>query len=408
VSLGDGQQPLVPLEQAIEGLLELVVQPERSEEVTLEKAAGRVLAVPVHAHMDVPAWNNSAMDGYALRAADLPADGGDLPLAGRTAAGSSPPDLVTGQAVRIFTGAPLPTGADTVVAQEACVARGSQVSLPPVTRGSHVRLRGEDVGAGDLLLSAGSYLRAPEIGLLASQGIGRVMVYQPLRVALLCSGNELREPGQPLQHGQIFNTNRYTLTAVLEGWGCEVIAYPTMPDDLSATCDQLLQASQNADVLVSSGGVSVGEEDHLKAAIGRLGQLALWRIAIQPGKPLAFGRVGDKPWLGLPGNPVAALVTLLMVARPWLLRSQGRACWQTRAQQMPAGFDWPSPKPRRQFLRARLTEDPLKPELVLHPHQGSAMLSAASWADGLAEVVENRVLRRGDLVRYWSYAQLLN
>jgi len=400
---------LHPVDEVIEHLLNRAPRPPKVEQVALADALGRVLAEDLLAPSDVPAWDNSAMDGYALRARDLPIEGGFLPLAGRIAAGDSGlTPLAPGQAVRIFTGAPLPPGADTVVAQEDCRVEGSGVWLPAAKQGAHVRQRGEELSNGSLLLSAGQRLRPQEIGLLASMGFAQVAVYRPLRVGLLSSGDELREPGEVLQPGQIYNANRFTLGAVLRSLGMQVHDYEVMADDLAASRDALSLAASEWDMLLTSGGVSVGEEDHLKQAIRELGELHLWRLAIQPGKPLAFGEVGGKPWLGLPGNPAAALITALIVARPFLLRAQGRTEVLPKALPLPAAFSWTQPRPRRQYLRARLQADASgQLQVHLHPRQGSAMLSSACWSDGLAVIEIGQTLQAGESVSYLSFAELL-
>ena len=400
---------LHPVDEVIEHLLSRAPRPPKVEQVALADALGRVLAEDLLAPSDVPAWDNSAMDGYALRARDLPIEGGFLPLAGRIAAGDSGlTPLSPGQVVRIFTGAPLPPGADTVVAQEDCQVEGSGVWLPAAKQGAHVRQRGEELTNGSLLLSAGQRLRPQEIGLLAGMGFARVAVYRPLRIGLLSSGDELREPGEALQPGQIYNANSFTLGAVLRSLGMQVHDYEVMADDLAASRDALSLAASEWDMLLTSGGVSVGEEDHLKQAIRELGELHLWRLAIQPGKPLAFGEVGGKPWLGLPGNPAAALITALIVARPFLLRAQGRVEVLPKALPLPAAFSWTQPRPRRQYLRARLQTDANgQLQVHLHPRQGSAMLSSACWSDGLAVIEIGQTLQAGEAVSYLSFAELL-
>ena len=406
---GCDAQGLRPVDEAIAALLERVPTPPPVEEIDLRDALGRVLAEPLTAPFDVPAWDNSAMDGYALRVADLPAEGGALPLAGRIAAGDAAlQPLPAGHAVRIFTGAPLPPGADTVVAQEACRVEGDRVWFPALQGGENVRRRGEELPSGAPVLAAGRKLRAQELGLLASFGLARVKVHRRLRVAVLSSGDELREPGETLLPGQLYNANRYSLLGVLRGLGCEVNDLPVMPDDLARTRDTLARAAAEHDVLVSSGGVSVGEEDHLKQAVSELGELHLWRLAIQPGKPLAFGDVKGVPWIGLPGNPAAALITALVVARPFLLRAQGCDAVLPRPLRLPAGFAWRKANGRRQYLRARLEphEDGLR--VVLHPRQGSAMLTSASWAEGLALVECGRTLEAGETVEYLPFSELLN
>ncbi|WCX78450.1 molybdopterin molybdotransferase MoeA [Pseudomonas aeruginosa] len=399
---------LRPVDEAIDELLSRALALPPVEHVALADALGRVLAEPLLASFDVPAWDNSAMDGYALRAADLPAEGGVLPLAGRIAAGDLADEhLPSGHAVRIFTGAPLPPGADTVVPQELCRLDGDDVWLPAVRPGDHVRCQGEELQAGARVLEAGQRLRPQELGLLASFGVARVAVYRRLRVGLLSSGNELCEPGEPLGAGQIYNSNRYCLLGVLRSLGLEVHDYPILVDELAASRDALALAASEWDVLITSGGVSVGEEDHLKQAIRELGELHLWRLAIQPGKPLAFGEIGGKPWIGLPGNPAAALITALVVARPLLLRAQGRTDVLPQPLRLPAGFAWHKLNGRRQYLRARLEQVDGELRVCLHPGQGSAMLASASWAQGLAIVERNRTLEIGEWLEYLPFNELL-
>ncbi len=400
---------LMPVDDAIAHLLDQVPPPPAAQMIALEQAMGRVLAADIHSPLNLPGWDNSAMDGYALRAADLPADGGYLPVGGRIAAGDQAAiPLPAGQAVQIFTGAPLPPGADTVVAQERCKVEGERVWFPPVTLGDHVRKEGEELRRGDLLFSAGKRLRAQEIGLLAGAGVARVEVYRPLRVCLLSSGNELREPGEALAPGQIYNSNRYCLAALLKGWGVEVHDYGVMVDELAASRHALSLASSECDLLLSSGGVSVGEEDHLKQAIKELGSVDFWRLAIQPGKPLAFGEVGGKPWIGMPGNPSAALISALVVVRPFLLRAQGMTDVLPTPVAVPAGFDWLQPNKRRQYLRARLTADAGGAlQVELHPQQSSAMLTAACWADGLAVIEREQVVHKHDQVLFLPFAGLM-
>ncbi len=405
---GHGHE-LRPIDQAIAELLQRAPPAPLSEWVPLSEARGRVLAEPVHALWPMPAWDNSAMDGYALRAADLPVEGGWLPLAGRIAAGDVALDpLPAGHAVRIFTGAPLPPGADSVVAQEQAREEGGAVHLESVQLGAHVRQRGEEFAAGSCVLTAGQRLRPQELGQLASLGIAEVAVHRRLRVGLLSSGNELREPGEPLRPGQIYNANRYSIGGVLRSLGCEVDDCGILVDELTASRDALSLAASEWDVLITSGGVSVGEEDHLKQAVRELGELHLWRLAIQPGKPLAFGHVCGTPWIGLPGNPAAALITALVVARPFLLRAQGCREVMPQALQIPAGFDWSKPNARRQYLRARLQLAGDRLCAVLHPKQGSAMLTAACWADGLAIVDCERTLAAGEMIDFLPFSALLD
>lgn len=398
---------LMPVDEAIEQLLAQAPPAPPTEVIPLGQAAGRVIAEELFSPLDLPCWDNSAMDGYALRAADVPEQGGYLVLAGRIAAGHSSDELLqAGQTVRIFTGAPLPPGADSVVPQERCRVYGQRIWCPPLRLGEHVRKRGEEMQRGQRLLRVGQRLRAQEVGLLASAGIPWVKVYRPLRVCLLSSGDELREPGESLAPGQIYNSNRHLVTALLRGWGVEVLDYGVMADALAASRDALILASSECDLLLTTGGVSVGEEDHLKQAIQELGRVDFWRLAIQPGKPLAFGEVAGKPWIGLPGNPSAALITALVVVRPFLLRAQGVERVLPVPVQVPAGFEWPTPNNRRQYLRARLSpgaDGQLR--AVLHPQQSSAMLTAACWADGLVIVEREQLLLKDAPVPFLSFAE---
>ena len=396
---------LLPVEEAIERLLAQAPPPPPTEVIALTEALGRVTAEEVFSPIDLPGWSNSAMDGYALRAFDVPEQGGHLHVVGRIAAGhSSDVPLQPGQTVRIFTGAPLPPGADSVVPQERCRVYGQRIWCPPVRLGEHVRRRGEELQRGQRVMSAGKRLRAQEIGLLAAAGIPRVKVFRPLRVCLLSSGDELREPGESLAPGQIYNSNRYLVAALLRGWGVTVHDYGVMADALAASRDALLLASSECDLLLTTGGVSVGEEDHLKQAIQALGKIEFWRLAIQPGKPLAFGQVAGKPWIGLPGNPTAALVTTLIVVRPFLLRAQGAERVLPVPISVPAAFEWVKPNKRRQYLRARLSpgsDGQLR--AVLHPQQSSAMLVAACWADGLVIIEREQQVSKGAAVSFLPF-----
>ncbi len=397
------------IEQAISALTATLKIKKTKQTQALPSAHNSVLAETVYAQVDVPQWDNSAMDGYALRANDLQQTDNSLPLAGRIAAGDRPEQsLPAGQCMHILTGAPVPLGADTVVAQEDCTISPEQIQFNNCQAGGNIRRRGEEIQQGQLLLEAGTRLRAQEIGLLASQGYAEVEVYTPLRIGLISSGNELCELGQPLKPGQIYDINSYSLNALLQGLGFQVTLYAKMPDDLQQSSDCLAKASTEQDVLISSGGVSVGEEDHLKNAVSALGQLNLWRVAIQPGKPLAFGRVGNTPWIGLPGNPAAALITALIIARPALLHAQGVTHCSHQALHIPAAFEWKKPRPRQQYLHARLVlQDNGQLHAQIHPKQSSAMLIAASWADGLVEIKAQQTVQKGDLVRFVAYSELL-
>lgn len=397
------------VEQAIAALQARITQLPRSEIISLKHAAGRVLREPITASLNVPAWDNSAMDGYAFNFAQAQAAGFSLPVSGRIIAGDTEAhELLAHTAVRIFTGAPLPAGADTVAAQEDCqLDEQQQVMLPKQTQGQHVRYQAEELKIGQPVLAQGTMLRAQEIGLLASLGYSEVQVYRPLRVGLISSGNELRELGESLEPGQIYDVNRYSIGSLLEGWGFDLQCYGIMPDHVQASAHILAEAAAENDVLISTAGVSVGEEDHLKAAIEQLGELHLWRVAIQPGKPLAFGEVRDTPWVGLPGNPAAAFVTALIIARPFLRQAQGVTTEEVLGMQLPADFSSTKQRPRRQYLRAKLQLKQNASWVSVHPNQGSAMLTAASWADGLALVEANSQVHERDLVTFIPFSQLV-
>ncbi len=381
-----------------------------TESVGLADGLGRVLAHPVVSPRDVPPWDNSAMDGYAVRVADV-VTGAEtrLPVVQRIPAGTSGQPLAPGTAARIFTGAPVPAGADAVVVQEDCrEEEGVVVFSRPVRVGDNVRARGNDIAAGGEVLGTGERLRAQHLGLAASIGAGRLEVFRRLRVTLFSTGSELVEPGGPLGAGQIYNSNRYVLRALLEALGCEVRDLGIVPDDLGATRRAIEQAAQGADVLLTSGGVSVGEEDYVKRALQELGQLDLWRVRIKPGKPLACGRVGEADFLGVPGNPVSAFVTFLLFVRPFLLRRMGALAVEAARLPVAADFRRERPGKRREFLRARLVPGPdgvLR--ATLFPRQGSEVLSSVVWAQGLVDLPEGTAVEPGDRVVFLSFADLL-
>jgi len=377
--------------------------PER-ERVALHDALGRVLAAPVASPIDVPGWDNSAMDGYAVRSADLAAERPRLRIAQRIPAGVAGEALEPGTAARIFTGAPMP-----VVIQEVCERDGDTVLIREVPRaGANIRRAGEDIRAGAEVLGAGTRLGAVHLGLAASVGVPELEVCRRIRVALFCSGDELVMPGQPLAPGQIYNSNQFTAAGLLRTLGCEVVQLGIVEDTLDATCDALSRGAAAADLVLATGGVSVGEEDHVKPAVERLGSLDLWKIAIRPGKPLAFGRIGGTPFIGTPGNPVSLFVTFLLFARPFILRMQGRSDVAPVAIPATADFDWPRPDKRREYVRARL--EPAgdgTARVQVYPSRSSGVLSSVAWANGLAIVPEGRVLRRGDAVDFMPFSELL-
>jgi molybdopterin molybdotransferase len=349
------------------------------------------------------------MDGYALRAADCPAAGTSLAVSQRVPAGSVPSPLAAGTAARIFTGAPIPPGADTVVIQEVCSALEGAVRIDAeVQAGANIRRRGEDIRAGGEVIAAGTRLQPQHVGLAASVGAAELAVRPRLRVALFASGDELVMPGQPLGPGQIYNSNLFTATALLQALGCEVVELGIVEDSLAATREALARGAAEADLVLASGGVSVGEEDHVKPAVESLGRLDLWKVAIRPGKPLAFGEVAGTPFIGSPGNPVSLFVTFLLFVRPFILRMQGRDDWRPAALRVPAAFDWPRPDRRREFHRARLEQDASgDARLLVHPSRSSGVLSSVTWANGLAVIAENQVIRAGEPVEFIPFLELL-
>ncbi len=400
---------LISVDQARAFMLARARALEETERVPLTEALGRVLARAETSPIHVPGHANSSMDGYAVRAADVSGDGQtSLRVTQRIAAGEIGARLAAGEAARIFTGAPLPEGADAVVIQEDCQQDGDQVRFHgPVAAGDNVRPRGNDVVAGHQVLAAGTRLRPQELGLAASVGLAQLDVVRRLRVAIFSSGDELVQPGEPLAAGAIYNSNRYILRGLLSALGCETIDLASVEDNLAATEAALLEAAAEADVVVTSGGMSVGEEDHVKQAVERVGELEMWRVAVKPGKPLAYGRIGAADFIGLPGNPVSTLLTFCLFVRPFLLRRQGVRQVLGKALSVPAAFRWPRPGRRREYLRARLEQGSDGVAVNIYAKQGSDVLTSTVWADGLVEIREGKTVEPGDLVPYYSFAELL-
>jgi molybdopterin molybdotransferase len=386
----------------------LTCSPQGVETISTFDADGRVLAETVVSPLQVPAHDNSAMDGYALRAADVPEGGGVLPVSQRIAAGSPAQPLVPGTAARIFTGAPVPVGADTVVMQEQCQALDGAVGFaarPLVNQA--IRRAGEDVARHAEVLLAGTRLHPAALGLAASVGRHQLKVVRRPRVALFSTGDELVMPGEvapeQLPAGAIYNSNRFFLRALLLRLGCEVSDWGIVPDQLAATQTALAQAAQDHDLILTSGGVSVGEEDHVKPAVTALGQLHLWQMAIKPGKPFAYGQVGSTHFIGLPGNPVSSFVTFLLLVRPFLLRLQGANEVAPKTSPLRANFAWPKADHRREFLR--VWRNP-QGGLDLFPNQSSGVLTSAVWGDGLVDNPPKRTISVGDEVAFMSFAEL--
>ncbi len=397
-------RPLMPVEEALERLLALAeAAPIKDiERVSLAEAEGRVLATDLVASLDLPPWPNSAMDGYALRLADW--QGEPLVVSQRIFAGHAPDALQPGTCARIFTGAPLPAGADCVEMQEntAVLDDGRVRFLEPLKVDQNVRPQGQETRKGEQVMCAGTRLGPIELGLAATLGYAEVDVVRRVRVAVLSTGDELVEPGQPLGPGQIYNSNRRLLVSWLQRLGCEVRDSGILPDDLART-RECLASLGDVDLILSTGGVSVGEADYLGAALREAGELALWKLAIKPGKPLTFGHYHGVPVIGLPGNPASTLVTFGLLTRPYLLRRQGVVEVTPLRFDVPAGFDWPKAGTRREYLRARIDNGQVR----IYKNQSSGVLRSAAWAEGLVEVREGSTPKTGDSVPFIPLSELL-
>ena len=410
--MNPSRPPLRSLDDALADLLGRAAPLGRTESVSTFEADGRVLAQDLVSALQVPPQDNSSMDGYALRCADVAAAGASgLPVSQRIPAGSASQPLQAGTVARIFTGAPLPEGADAIVMQEdtEVPADGRVRVLNVPQTGQWIRRSGEDVTRGDIVLRAGRRLSPAEMGLAASIGLATLPVAARPRVALFSTGDELVMPGtvppEAMKPGSIYNSNRFFLRALLLRLGCEVSDLGIAPDDREATVRALREASASHDLILTSGGVSVGEEDHSKPAVQALGSLDLWQIAIKPGKPFANGRVGGAHFIGLPGNPVSSFVTFLVLVRPFLLKLQGATLTAPPATHLPAHFDWPRPDKRREFLRVRRNA---QGGLDLFPNQSSGVLTSVAWGDGFVDNPPGREIARGEPVAFISLSDLLS
>lgn len=384
-----------------------------TECVNLKNALGRVLAQDIHSTLNVPQHDNSGMDGYAVRCGDFQA-GHNFQVSQRVPAGSSPQPLQAGTVARIFTGAPIPAGADSVVMQEDVVVNDdASVTFSVVPKpGQWIRRAGEDIASGQVVLSKGTRLDAIHVGLLASIGVPTVLVTKRLKVGVMVTGSELQNPGQVLQPGQIYNSNEYVWCGLLESMNVEVSSVGIVPDNLEATC-AALQSLADCDAVISSGGVSVGEEDHVKPAIEKVGQLRSWKVAMKPGKPIAFGQInrpnGGQSWFfGLPGNPVSSAVAFQLIVKPFLSLLEGQTRelvdWRLRTRQVQAGFSWPTPDARREeFLRADVQSD----KVSLFANQSSGVLTSLACSSGLVRLAKGQRVNPGDWVDYVSYQDLM-
>ncbi len=411
--------PLIGLDEALKLLLERTAPVTGIEPVPLAAARGRVLAEDIVAPRDVPPHDNSAVDGYALYFDDLaPGAESVLPVKGRAAAGH-PLDGVQARAtaVRIFTGAPMPagedgtqgSGPDTVMMQEDCTERDGFVHVPAgIKRGSNRRKRGEDIKDGTVILRAGRRLKPQDIGLAASIGLTRVPARKPLRVAIFSTGDEVREPGTPAPAGTVYDANRFSLLAALQGLGCAVTDLGILPDRFETIRDGLARAAAAHDLILTSGGMSTGEEDHIKAAVEALGSLHFWRLAIKPGRPIAFGQVSRVPFVGLPGNPVAVMVTFLRIARPLILRLSGATLSPPRLFKLRVDFEHKKKAGRREWVRAMIVrEDGGAGVLKKFPRQGAGILTSMVESDGLVELGEDVThLKPGETVDFLPFSEV--
>ncbi len=397
---------LMPIDEALSRLLDNTVATTDIETIAVADAVGRVLADSPVAAVDVPPADNSSMDGYAVNIADLHAEKETaLTVSARIPAGQAPGTLQSGTCARIFTGAEIPAGADAVVMQEQTRIEGERVVFPAgVKPMQNIRPQGQDIKQGAATLAKGTRLQPADLGVLASTGLAEVQVYRPLKVALLCTGDELVEPGQPLAAGQIYNSNRFLLAGLVEKLDMQLVDLGRVRDTAEDTERALCEAAQQADVIISTGGVSVGEEDHVKGVVEKLGRLDLWRIKIKPGKPLAYGQVQGVPFFGLPGNPASSLITFCLFARPCLLKQQGAEVEAPLMLQVPAGFTRNRAIVRQEYLRARFENGRIEP----FANQSSGMLSSASWANGLAVIAPDIQVAEGDLVGFIPFSELLS
>lgn len=401
-------KPMLTVSAALEFLLSAATPVTETETLPTLEANGRVLAQAQVSGMNVPPADNTQMDGYAVRAEDCASGAATLTVSQRIPAGHVGQPLLPGTAARIFTGAMIPEGADAVVMQEQCELAGNLVTINHAPKsGEWIRRAGEDITHGSVILAEGTRLGSPELGLAASVGLAHLPLRRRVRVAVFFTGDELTMPGQPLAPGAIYNSNRFTLRALLENLGCVITDFGIVPDSLEATRAVLRQAAAGNDLIITSGGVSVGEEDHVKPAVEAEGKLNMWQIAMKPGKPLAFGEVQDAWFMGLPGNPVSSFVTFLMFVRPFILKLQGvrdAAALTPKAYALRADFDWPKADRRNEFLRARLNSEG---GLDLFINQGSAVLTSAVWADGLVDNPPGQVIQRGDIVRFIPFSEVM-
>ncbi len=409
----DIPQALLSTSEALEILTRSANTVSNTSTLELDQALNRVLAKDVCSGIDVPGFDNSAMDGYAIALKDEQVNtpgGFSFEITDRIPAGSTGKTLAPGKAARIFTGAPTPKGANTVIMQEECelIDNDSKIEIyRPIALNENIRPMGNNIRSGDVILKAGIKLKPQDIALAASVGVDTLEVFDKIKVGVFFTGDELVEPGGELKSGQIFNSNRYALVALLNNLECDIVNLGNIKDTLDDTCNALASLKSECDLIMTTGGVSVGEEDHVKPAVETLGELNLWRIRMKPGKPLAFGHVGDAAFIGLPGNPVSAMVTFLLFARPFIKTMQGVNNPYNATFKVEANFDWHRSKPRREFVRVRLDNSQTPAQANQHPKQGSEVLSSMVWADGLLEIPEKTTFKKGEILNFYPLSEMM-
>ena len=392
-------------DEALYFLLGDVKPTDKTETIAIHSALGRVLAESIYADVNVPPHNNSMMDGYALHSYDLEHNS-VLDVSQRIPAGSEALPLKPGTAARIFTGAPIPEGANMVVMQEETETQGDnqvRITATKVVPQQNIRLTGDDIKDGDEILKKGHKLRPQDLGLISSIGFAEVTVFKPLAIATFTTGCELLEPGEAPQKGKVFNANRYVLAGLIPALGFELIDLGIVQDTLEATVEAMKQAALMADVVVTTGGVSVGEEDHIKPAIEQLGSLDMWKVKMKPGKPLVYGDINGTPFIGLPGNPVSAFATFNLFAHPYLLKMQGANEIKAKPIWLEAAFESPQPVFRRDFARAKLVNKNQKTYVTIYPNQGSGVLTSTVWAEGFVVIPEDTIIAKGDKVAFYPF-----
>ncbi|MDA9357644.1 molybdopterin molybdotransferase MoeA [Candidatus Thioglobus sp.] len=402
---------LMSADDALSFLIDSASVTAMTEAVSLDDSLGRILASDIHSTINVPGFDNSAMDGYTIALNDnqVAQENLSFDVVDRIAAGSTGNDLKIGNAARIFTGAPIPNGANTVVMQEECTLSKdkSQITVKrAINLNENIRPTGNDILKDNVILSSGRQIKPQDISLAASVGVGELVVFKKIKVGVFFTGDELVEPGNPLTPGKIYNSNRYALVALLKQVGCDVINLGNIEDKLDATCEALEALESQCDLIMTTGGVSVGEEDHVKPAVEKLGELNLWKIRMKPGKPLAYGKVKQTPFIGLPGNPVSSFVTFCIFSLPFIKKMQGNSNYESKILKVKTNFDCKRAKPRREYARVRIDHSTETPLANLFPKQGSDVMSSVVWADGIIEIPENTTFETGTILNFYSMSEL--